>query len=87
MIHSSTRSDNGFEINTRSVYDMCNDCRLDTILNYTPSKRAWNKVLSETIKDCAVVSIKNAVQDAADCNEEVTNLTLTVTGRLFICIV
>ena len=44
-----------------------------------------NKMNIETtyIKYCAAASIKNVVKEASDYIEKVTDLTITVSGRLF----
>jgi hypothetical protein len=39
-----------------------------------------SKILSEAVKDCAVVSMKDAVKKAVECNEGATGLTIAVDG-------
>jgi hypothetical protein len=73
FFHSSKRSDNGFEINTRFGYDMRTIGKVESagkalcavmILPKGPTRfHKCSKILSEAVKECAFVSMKDAVKE------------------------
>jgi hypothetical protein len=90
FFHSSKRSDNGFEINTTFVYGVHTIgkgesagealCAVTNLPKGPTRFQKCSRILRETVKDCAVVSMKDAVKEAVECNEGATELTVAVDG-------